>query len=211
MRVTENWQRQNACFACRAAQSGHSRPWFDEPLYVGPDGSIALLGVGALTEGYVIVYSPTHVTSIAQITKDTRNSFSAFACEVIEHLEDRFGPVILFEHAGCQSDDPASAACVAHAHLHIWAVGSRVELEQPSAAREFSDLSDFLSHADEFVDSPYLLSRNSEGPVYVGEGNGIPQFFRRQVAGQLGRPDEWDYAAFPEEEVMRRTQTVLLR
>jgi hypothetical protein len=157
------------------------------------------------------VFPATHVTSFAQLPFRQRPAMVQFVDELRDLIERRFGPVLLFEHAGCQADDPASSACVAHAHLHLWAVGDRVQLSLPQVGHAFPDLSAFMEAGDRYVAEPYLLAQNWGGEVLVGRSAGVPQYFRRQIAAQLGRRDEWDYAAFPYEAAMSHTLSLLPR
>lgn len=202
---------EGPCFVCSVLSAPHQPTWYDRPVREEPGLALALLGVGAIAPGYLLVFPSVHVTSFAQVPADQRHDLARFVDDMRSLLERRFGPAVLFEHAGCQADDPASSACVAHAHLHLWAIGERVELSLPAGGRSFPDLSAFLDAGDGFVTEPYLLAQNAGGDVHVGPSIGVPQYFRRQVAAQLGRRDEWDYAAFPHEAVMSQTLARLPR
>lgn len=196
---------EGPCFICRLQDAAFQKPWYDEPVDVRPGVGIALLGVGAMVPGYLLACPVIHVTSLAQIPSEHVESFCDFVDLVRHRLDRRFGPTLMFEHAGCQSDDPNSAACVAHAHLHVWSLGDRVKLTLPLGEERFPGLRSFLAERERYIHKPYLLAENGDGIVRVGRANGAAQYFRRQVAEQLNRPDEWDYAAFPFEEAMRRT------
>jgi diadenosine tetraphosphate (Ap4A) HIT family hydrolase len=196
---------------CRGLDPAHEAVWYDRPVRHVPGVASALLGVGAIVPGYVLVFPATHVTSLAQVPRAQRAPLAEFVHDLRNLIVSEFGPAIMFEHAGCELDDPSSSACVAHAHLHIWAVGDRVRLSLPGEVRAFTDLATFLDDGDRHVAEPYLLAQNWQADVLVGPSAGVPQYFRRQVADQLGRGDEWDYAAFPYETAMRRTLSRLPR
>lgn len=197
------------CFICRLIANKSTRPWFDVPVREMDGVAVALLGVGALAPGYLLVCPEMHVTSLAQLPPELHKDFLGFVQSIVDMLEEVFGPVVLFEHAGCRSEDSSSSACVAHAHLHVWAIGDRVQLAPPKARQLFDSLAAFLEAGPRFVSSPYLLAQNGDGPVQVGTGDGLSQYFRREVARQLNRPDEWDYGAFPMEPAMRETLEAL--
>jgi hypothetical protein len=55
----------------------------------------------------------------------------------------------------------------------------------------------------------YLMYREPDGVLCYSGDVGVSQYFRRYIAGALGRPDEWDYAVFPEWENVRMTQEAL--
>lgn len=212
--MNEEFRRANPdgpCFVCALQGSRHEPVWYDRPVREEPDVAVALLGVGAIEPGYLLVFPSVHVTSLAQVPTAQHRAILEFVADMRRLLERRFGPPVLFEHAGCRADDPDSSACVAHAHLHLWAVGDRVRLSLPAVTHTYADLAAFLDAGDQHVTEPYLLAQNVDGDVLVGRSVGVPQYFRRQIAAQLGRHDEWDYAAFPYEAVMSRTLTLLPR
>jgi diadenosine tetraphosphate (Ap4A) HIT family hydrolase len=214
MLVKESFQRADPagpCFVCRGLDPRRDVVWYDKPVRQVDGVATALLGVGAIEPGYLLVFPSIHVTSLAQVPSAHRAALADFVDEVRGAVERRFGPTVLFEHAGCQTDDPTSSACVAHAHLHLWAVGHRVRLSLPRGGRSFPSLGAFLDAGDRFVAEPYVLAQNWDDDVLVGRSIGVPQYFRRQVAAQLGRRDEWDYAAFPYETEMSRTLSLMAR
>lgn len=212
--MKESFQRADPagpCFVCRGLDPRHEVVWYDRPVRQVAGLATALVGVGALEPGYLLVFPSAHVTSFAQVPKVQRPALVGFVEELRALVEHEFGPALLFEHAGCQTDDPTSSACVAHAHLHLWAVGDRVRLSLPHPGRTFRSLTAFMDSGDLYVTEPYLLAQNWGEGVLVGRSVGVPQYFRRQVAAQLGRRDEWDYAAFPHEMTMSRTLSLLVR
>ncbi len=163
----------------------------DETL-LSNDDAVVLPGVGAIAPGYVLVCPKEHVVSLAEL-----RSIEGF-CRLVEDaaaiLHDEFGPIVMFEHGGCASDESKSQ-CVAHAHLHLWAIADRVELSVPGEPRQFGSLADFLADPGPWRGEPYLLA-GTPGALAAAKDVGKPQFFRRQIAAALGRPLEWDYAAF---------------
>lgn len=212
--MTESFRRADPlgrCFVCALEDAARTPAWYDRPVREVPGVAMALLGVGAIEPGYLLVFPAVHVTSFAQVRTELRAPIVRFVEELRGLLKRHFGPVVLFEHAGCIRDDPMASACVAHAHLHLWGVGDRVWLSLPTGGESFRDLRAFMAVADRYVDEPYLLAQNPDGQVMVGRSNGVPQYFRRQIADQLGRHDEWDYGAFPYETLMSRTLSVFAR
>ena len=54
------------------------------------------------------------------------------------------------------------------------------------------------------------MHSDESGTIWVGPDVGASQFFRRQVAVQLGHADEWDYAVCAFEQNMIDTRDSLL-
>ena len=49
------------------------------------------------------------------------------------------------------------------------------------------------------------MYREPGGLVQYSPDEGVSQYFRRHIARMLGRPDDWDYALFPQWENIRAT------
>jgi hypothetical protein len=144
------------------------------------------------------------VSSLAAIEpRSSIDSFCDLVDEAIAALEKAFGAVLLFEHGGA-FDAVTTSQCVAHAHLHLWAIADRVELSVSQETTRFDSVRDFLHSSAPWSKHPYTLMSDGNG-VAIGPDPGIKQFFRRQIAQQLGREDEWDYGAFAFEGAMRET------
>jgi diadenosine tetraphosphate (Ap4A) HIT family hydrolase len=197
------------CFVCEASVAQHDDvPWYDVPVLRGSAG-VAILGTGAIAPGYLLLCPTEHVHSLAALPKRSHEEFVRTVGEAERALQATFGPTVLFEHGGCTTDARRSQ-CVTHAHLHVWSVADRVTLRSPQAQATYVSLSDFLGDAEWLQSGGYLL--HSEGDLLrVSPDPGVPQYFRRQVAEQLGRPYEWDYAAFMFSQNMMKTRDLLCK
>lgn len=194
------------CFICTAAsEATSSLPWYDVPVHRVDGVGLTLLGVGAIAPGYLLVCPQAHVSSLAAMPPDAITPFLGLVATATAALERQFGTVLLFEHGGCAAGDRASS-CVEHAHLHLWAVADRVTLRLVDCTAHFADLAGFLADAGSYRSEPYLLHSDRAGTIHVGRDIHRRQFFRRHVAAQLGRPDEWDYAGFGFEQHMLDTR-----
>ncbi|WP_214107087.1 hypothetical protein [Acrocarpospora catenulata] len=191
---------------CKVAAQADDVPWYDRPVRVNPHGDFAIIGTGAVAPGYVLICTAEHVSSLTRLDKDRREELLGFVDEVTRALETHFGPVIFFEHSGGPRSMPGSS-CIEHAHLHLWAVGDRVTLSLAPPYQLFATLRDFLAHYD--AERPYLMC-SRHGSILVAPDPGTSQFFRRQVAAQLGEQQAWDYAAAPFWQNMRITYDTLV-
>lgn len=170
--------------------------WFDRPLMKSPEVGIAIVGVGALVPGYVLVAPARHCRSVQALFQPSIRQFMGFFEQVRKRVENRFGPTTVFEHGSCLGTTRCRAACITHAHLHI--VPGSYNLESLGLdARTYATLTDTLTASEHERFDGYLLYQEPGGNVRYAPDPGISQFFRRHIARRLGTPDEWDYALFP--------------
>lgn len=123
----------------------------------------------------------------------------------LEKVEAYLGVDVLtvFEHGGCH-DDKATSACIDHAHWHVLPGSYQLELSYSGWTDTSTSLTDALLMAPE---DGYLLAVE-KSQILLGRDPRQSQFLRRHIFGSLGRPDEWDYAAFPQWEDVRATQAL---
>lgn len=63
-----------------------------------------------------------------------------------------------------------------------------------------------LSDLQSWAGRPYVAIYDHEGVLHVADGEGLPGQYLRRIAGHvLGRPSEWDYAAYPHFERINST------
>ena len=78
------------------------------------------------------------------------------------------------------------------------------------AAIYSSDAATLLAeHSPDWRERPYLMPGSTRSRCALVEDVGVPQYFRRQLAAAIGKPDLWDYAAFPGEANVRATLGLL--
>lgn len=200
-----------SCFICTArSEKQQNLPWHDVPLHRVDGVGLTLLGVGAVAPGYLLACPDAHVRSLAAIPQWMMAPFLSLVEEAVADLTCRFGPVLIFEHGDCESAVRTSA-CVDHAHLHLWALADRVALTLPRYWATYPNLRSFVTETRAAALPSYLLHSDESGGIRIGPDVGVPQFFRRQIASQLGHPDEWDYAACPFGQHMSATRKGLNR
>ena len=202
----------STCFLCTAANGDRmiddavdrgQRSWYDD-IVVQTSRAFSILGVGALTEGYFLVSPTTHAESVAQLDDENWLDFSRCLQATIDLCLDRFGPPVFFEHGG-SSQRGSISSCVDHAHLHVFPLANRIQLQIGGPSQQFETFEHFGRHRQSFSTTPYLLCSNDGASCAVAEDTGERQFFRRQIAQAVNLADEWDYAAFPRYETMRNT------
>lgn len=199
------------CFLCDLGNSRTSpnRPWYDWPIFVRPGVGTAVVSVGALINGYLLVAPDVHVSSVCVMSSGKVRQFLSFLDAVLRHVEVLFGACTIFEHGSCPSEGRRRSACVTHAHIHIIPGIYRLSsLELP--IETFPDLVSMANASSLAPANGYLMYREPGGPVCCSADIGVPQYFRRHIAAALGCYDEWDYALFPRWETVRATQEALL-
>ncbi|TKK81222.1 hypothetical protein FDA94_33690 [Herbidospora galbida] len=181
------------CFLCRSAAGADDIPWTDRPLWLDPRCGVVLPGMGGLSPGYLLLAPIRHVHSLRTAVASDRSErdFREFVAEVLDFLVRRHGDLTYWEHGGASTENllPRSA-CIDHAHLHI--VPGFHDLPRPPACQSFPDLASALSDNPE-DGAPYLLLGHHKGPCHVGADIGRSQYYRREWAKILGKPDHWDY------------------
>lgn len=143
--------------------------------------------------------------SIGRLRHSEANSFITYANDVIELMQSG-GPVTYWEHGGGASGQ-RSSACVSHAHLHLTSGSLNIERNLVPVAN-YPSLDNWIASLDPAgpaYGAPYLLCGGTGKPVTIASDPGISQYFRREIAAEVGRPLEWDYAAVPNFEVVAAT------
>lgn len=198
--------RHTDCFICQAVHSQEKR-WTDHPLLLKHGRGCVLPGVGALVAGYILVSPVEHVPNLCSASPET--GFAEFLGQVLESLGSRWGEVTYWEHGGVSAPSIPTSACVDHAHLHV--VPGSYDLRLPTGTTVYApDAPAMLEeHSAEWRGRPYLMLGSTGSPCALVEDVGVPQYFRRQLATAIGKPDLWDYAAFPGEANVRATLTLL--
>jgi len=174
---------------------------------------VALPALGQIVEGYMLVVSRAHFLSFGAVLKDhsREEELIALIQKVQNRLEQVYGHKgIIFEH-GPASPTRRAGCCTDHAHLHLVPVG--VDLMELLATdplpwvtiESLSGLTECVKRGD-----AYLFYQNELGIRYLCVANhGVPlQYLRKVLACMVGRPSEWDWRVYPNQE---RLQTALER
>ncbi|MFC5288093.1 hypothetical protein ACFPM7_13620 [Actinokineospora guangxiensis] len=194
----------DGCFLCVAVRGVSTLDWIDRPLLLDPRAGVVLAGAGALVPGYALVAPRAHVGSLAEAVTDRR--FLRFLDDAVGFVEERFGEITFWEHGGVLAEVPSSA-CVEHAHLHVAAGSFEFVTGAPVRARGRL-LIDTVRQGR--GTAPYLLHGGTGRDCVLTDDPAVPQYYRRQLAHAVGKPDHWDYAAVRGEEHAEATMRLLL-
>jgi diadenosine tetraphosphate (Ap4A) HIT family hydrolase len=170
--------------------------------------SYAIVGLGAITPGYILLIPNKHYETISQIGGEEWKDFLFLKSVISRHIRNFYGGVIFFEHGARSTCIIPSGACVDHAHLHsIPALDQRFEDEIPKEFTKSKLASIEELHNLSLNTDRYLFLENNIGEKFIYQSkNPIPsQFFRRIWAKLSGKSENFDFALFPEYQNMLAT------
>jgi len=174
---------------------------YDDRVLASTENFVAIPGLGALTEAYVLILPREHYLAIGGLPESLLNEYLEFKAQIWSMLDERFGEVISFEH-GPAGPSLRAGCCVEHAHLHLLAPCSLKIQDLLSsyfnlvAANEWKTIQAFHRGGLPYV---YCQDNQQNGFAAVTPRQMPSQFLRRLIANTLGIA-EWDWHHFPKLE-----------
>jgi diadenosine tetraphosphate (Ap4A) HIT family hydrolase len=166
---------------------------------------LVVAGLGALTEGYVLLLPKAHYLSIGKLPQDEMSELVRVKDAVGSLIKRLYGQVVFFEHG--MSSSNRGGGCTEHAHLHVCPCSTdfRPYLRCNFPERQISHLSELSEIAQ--ADIPYLFYENVTGAKFVYPlSEHIPSQYLRKVWAQcVGKPQEWNWAEHIGEDNIART------
>lgn len=183
--------------------------YVDLALLIATSTACVMPSVGALTPGHVLVVPRGHHHNVASLTDGSEaTGYWSVAARAYAALRGIYGcEVVAFEH-GSLGGRTTSGACLDHAHLHMVPLpGGMTPPELPGAAwRSIPSKSLLASSRELLVAASSYLSLWTGRNWWIRTTEGVrPQEMRRVVAAILGQPDRWDWALFPNLDIIRGT------
>jgi hypothetical protein len=195
---------EDDCFLCAAAFGAKDLAWHDRPLWLDPRAGLMVAGLGGFSPGYVLIAPLVHELNLRRTAASQADKFTAFVEVALGFLVQRFGPVTFWEHGAPSIRDTRRSTCIDHAHLH--AAPGTLSLPKPPLGQTFSSLGAALTEKTNLRESDgYLLLGWTEGNVVVGADVMVSQYYRREWAKAVGRPDEWDYLVAEDSVITKAT------
>lgn len=181
---------KNECFLCNPN---------NDLLFLKNDQFYAMLGIGAVMEGYSVLSSSNHIRSMFDLPLDQVEQFQEFRNQVRKLLSKIYGPVIITEHGRVPVSDFYKANYSTHCyHAHQLVFPIDIDLT-PDLKKSFKDkvvsYSNFIE-AHKLCSSigEYLYYENTDGVCHVAyDVKYKRQFFRSLVAEKIGFPDRADW------------------
>lgn len=183
------------CDFCIRMDPSHSpSSWYDFAELESSRNFRVVVAMGSIAPGHLLLVANEHTPSMASVPTAHQAELRDLTKTWAARLRARFGgEVVVFEH-GSVGIDATSGACIIHAHWQI----------VPMPAGRAAPPEDFVPirwnvHVSDLANREYLLMEHEAGS-YVsppGWAAAQPQFWRRRLLRVVGRPDEWDYLAYP--------------
>jgi diadenosine tetraphosphate (Ap4A) HIT family hydrolase len=168
-------------------------------------------GLGAIVPGYVLIVPRSHVLSCGSLDRADREQAFKVAWQTARELTSQLGQqVILAEHGSSYKDGSRSGACIDHAHIHLFPLPSGADPASylPPGATEITGTDALFASSQ----GSYYYCSWSERYGFLKPEPALPSQHARQVwARSHGRPDQWDWALFPEYENILATVDLLRR
>jgi ATP adenylyltransferase len=172
--------------------------------FLSDPAAIAVASLGALVDGWALVFPRRHVLALAEMTPLEWTAFDKTLTTVRNRLESKYGPVVLFEHGSAGSG--RTAACgVNHAHMHVVALDldlrqaiARIDDQVGSFSWRPSNDRPVTVPAHDYI---FLLDKSGS---WISHSTHLPgQVVRRAIAFALGDPN-WNWKENLQEERMLR-------
>ncbi len=181
-----------------------SPQWFDVALKADRD-FVVVPGLGGFVEGYLMIVTRAHVRNFGQLPEEQIAGAERLKNEVRRILRSFYSDSIVFEH-GAASVDGLGGSCINHAHLQCLPFDHDLlpELAKRHALTKIERMSRITELS--LQDKPYIYYEDQAGNMVVCDAGGIPsQYMRRLIADVIGIPDQWDYAVYRREALIRNT------
>lgn len=180
------------------------QPW-DQPIFYSTN-FVAIPSLGSLVEGWLLVVPRKYALCVGALEDGLFDELQDFTDHVSGHLQSVYGPVTLFEHG--PSHRHSQVGCgVDYAHLHLVPLPTSCSLIDGALAlaphlewTRTLGLRDTRRYYDRGCPYLYLEQPVGTRPVIASSSRIPSQLFRKVIAANLGRPDEYDWKLYPEHE-----------
>lgn len=198
------------CCLCSSLVSGAARRSWDIPVFESRNFA-ALPSLGSLVEGWLLLVPKRHFISMGALPQGLVAEMEDMKAKVSAHVRNAYGEVCVFEHGPAFANGKVGCS-VDHAHLHL--VPLSFDLEK--AARPFMPEDSEWSKASwrdcreahlAGRDYLYLEQPALHGSISMHADFGS-QVFRRAIASQIGRPDEFNWREHPALDTIAKTINV---
>ena len=185
----------------------------NQPIWENSD-YFALASIGALVEGWVLIIPKKHVVSM----KDLYNAkdFVDFTNNTLNAMRLKYpGPYISFEHGPNKCGSKTSCG-TNHAHLHLvpyrnslykdmFNAGLTWENCNASQVFTYARSEEYLFYSEISTNSKW---EDHTGYIHILE-QPVSQYFRKLIACQINRTDEYDYKKYARIDVAIETNRTL--
>lgn len=169
---------------------------FENTILEETENFFLMPATGCLVNGYLLVISKKHIYSMAELNAKEKSEYFSLLAKYRKLFLNAYGQYpIIFEHGGIPTQEDTSASSVFHAHTHI------VNHHFQDEAHLLLDLHlEPISSFDK-IPSNYIFYLSPQGIPYLStQFPPVSQLMRRQIAADLGIPEQynWKTHEFPE-------------
>jgi ATP adenylyltransferase len=203
--VSQNEVRNqfDGCRLCWAiSEEGQRHP--ANTIVHSTDEHVVVPALGSIIEGYVMLVSKRHRSSVATLTPQRASEVQREIDSVLSMLEQQSSSTrwVVFEH-GTTLDCGLKACCVDHLHLHLLPVDMDLAADLATRlsceARRIDALQDLRQVRESGADN-YIYVRNPDGTHYVLTPPAYSsQFVRQVLAERAGKGEFWNWQNHPME------------
>lgn len=189
------------CCLCSSLAAANSREFWNQPVFETAN-FVVVPSLGSLVEGWVLIVPKSHFICMGALPANLWDEMTDLKASVAATLTVKYGEICVFEHGPCAPDRKVGCG-VDHAHLHLLPVPPKLDLAGAAAV--------FLSPKDEWLSLAYEYCRSAfldhadylyvEQPLGAGRimrGKALgSQIFRKAIAKELGKEDEFNWRDYP--------------
>jgi len=175
---------------------------------------LSLASIGALVEGWVLIVPKEHTLSMKEFYN--KKDFVDFSNLMLGLMRNHYsGPFIAFEHGPNKCGSNTSCG-TNHAHLHLIPysnslytdmIGTGLTWESCTTTQisSIAGANEYLFYCEISTDS---IWENPKGFIHILE-QPISQYFRKLIANQQNRSNEYDYKKYARIDLAIKTNNVL--
>lgn len=168
--------------------------------------SFAIVALGPIRPGNVVLFARNHATSLRDIVADSFLSLERNLALLEAKLTVEFGTFAIFEHGNVGGDSATLGGCVEHAHLQLMPSGVDETGESLLPDVELHEVENLSAVRDLDPRSEYLYIRDARQRHWVAQARRFEgQKIRRAYANLDGIDDLWNWRAHPRCDVIRAT------
>lgn len=198
------------CCLCSNLASGAARPSWDSPVFESRN-FVAVPSLGSLVEGWLLLVPREHFLALGALPGRLVAEMEDMKAKISAHVRNEYGEICLFEHGPARVSRKVGCT-VDHAHLHI----VPLTFDIADAARPFMPHDSVWSTASwsdcreaHLAGQDYLYFEQPLGSGRISTHTDFgSQVFRKAIASQIGRPDDFNWREFPELDTVARTINV---
>lgn len=158
------------------------------------DNFVVVPSLGQIVEGYLLIISKKHYTSIGEIPPGLHDELDTVCQKVRKILFDSYGMPLFFEH-GPSCKRQKGGSCIDHAHLHVVPVQIDI-LPELSKHFRYKIIKSFDALKKQFDKGvSYFFYESNLRERYLFEVSEIvpSQYIRQIIASKIGKPERWDW------------------